>query len=42
VPRDIPDLFEMDFNTCYAAVSITKHVGSWCSRSIEPRSKCCT
>jgi trimethylamine--corrinoid protein Co-methyltransferase len=29
VPRDIPDPFEMDFNTCYAAVSsTTKHVGS--------------
>lgn len=29
VPRDIPDPFEMDFNTCYAAVSSTsKHVGS--------------
>ena len=31
VPRDIPDPYEMDFNTCYAAVaSTTKHVGtSW-------------
>lgn len=31
VPRDIPDPYEMDFNTCYAAVSATtKHVGtSW-------------
>ena len=31
VPRDIPDPFEMDFNTCYASVSATtKHVGtSW-------------
>jgi trimethylamine--corrinoid protein Co-methyltransferase len=31
VPRDIPDPFEMDFNTCYASVaSTTKHVGtSW-------------
>jgi trimethylamine--corrinoid protein Co-methyltransferase len=31
VPRDVPDPFEMDFNTCYAAVSsTTKHVGtSW-------------
>ncbi|MGI9246993.1 MAG: trimethylamine methyltransferase family protein [Steroidobacteraceae bacterium] len=31
VPRDIPDPFEMDFNTCYSAVSsTTKHVGtSW-------------
>jgi trimethylamine---corrinoid protein Co-methyltransferase len=31
VPRDIPDPFEMDFDTCYAAVSsTTKHVGtSW-------------
>ena len=31
VPRDIPDAFEMDFNTCYASVaSTTKHVGtSW-------------
>ncbi|HLQ11669.1 MAG TPA: trimethylamine methyltransferase family protein [Steroidobacteraceae bacterium] len=29
VPRDIPDPFEMDFNTCYAAVSsTTKHIGS--------------
>ncbi len=29
VPRDIPDPFEMDFNTCYASVSATtKHVGS--------------
>jgi len=29
VPRDIPDPFEMDVNTCYAAVSATtKHVGS--------------
>jgi trimethylamine---corrinoid protein Co-methyltransferase len=29
VPRDIPDPFEMDFNTCYAAVSsTTKHVDS--------------
>jgi len=29
VPRDIPDPFEMDFNTCYAAVSsTTKNVGS--------------
>lgn len=29
VPRNIPDPFEMDFNTCYAAVSsTTKHVGS--------------
>ena len=29
VPRDIPDPFEMDFNTCYASVSSTvKHVGS--------------
>jgi trimethylamine--corrinoid protein Co-methyltransferase len=29
VPRDIPDPFEMDFNTCYASVmSTTKHVGS--------------
>ena len=29
VPRDIPDPYEMDFNTCYAAVSSsTKHVGS--------------
>jgi trimethylamine--corrinoid protein Co-methyltransferase len=31
VPRDLPDPFEMDFNTCYAAVAATtKHVGtSW-------------
>ena len=31
VPRDLPDPFEMDFNTAYAAVSATtKHVGtSW-------------
>lgn len=31
IPRDIPDAFEMDFNTCYASVSsTTKHVGtSW-------------
>ncbi|MBV8343073.1 MAG: trimethylamine methyltransferase family protein [Gammaproteobacteria bacterium] len=31
VPRDIPDPYEMDFNTCYASVSATtKHVGtSW-------------
>jgi trimethylamine--corrinoid protein Co-methyltransferase len=31
VPRDIPDPYEMDFNTCYACVSATtKHVGtSW-------------
>lgn len=31
VPRDIPDPWEMDFNTCYASVSATtKHVGtSW-------------
>jgi trimethylamine--corrinoid protein Co-methyltransferase len=31
VPRDLPDPAEMDFNTCYAAVSsTTKHVGtSW-------------
>ena len=29
VPRDLPDPYEMDFNTCYAAVSsTTKHVGS--------------
>ena len=29
VPRDIPDPYEMDFNTCYASVSsTTKHVGS--------------
>ncbi len=29
VPRDLPDPFEMDFNTCYAAVMSTpKHVGS--------------
>ena len=29
VPRDIPDPYEMDFNTCYASVSATtKHVGS--------------
>jgi trimethylamine--corrinoid protein Co-methyltransferase len=29
VPRDIPDPFEMDLNTCYASVmSTTKHVGS--------------
>ncbi len=42
VPRDIPDPYEMDFNTCYAAVSATtKHVGSsWvspehCARSLE-------
>lgn len=42
VPRDIPDAFEMDFNTCYAAVSATtKHVGSsWvspshCARSLQ-------
>ncbi len=29
VPRDLPDPFEMDFNTCYASVSSTaKHVGS--------------
>jgi len=29
VPRDLPDPFEMDFNTCYASVSsTTKHVGS--------------
>ncbi len=29
VPRNIPDPFEMDFNTCYASVSsTTKHVGS--------------
>jgi trimethylamine--corrinoid protein Co-methyltransferase len=33
VPRDLPDPAEMDFNTCYAAVSATtKHVGtSWVS-----------
>ena len=33
VPRDIPDPYEMDFNTCYASVSATtKHVGSsWVS-----------
>lgn len=42
VPRDLPDPYEMDFNTCYAAVSATtKHVGSsWvspahCARSLE-------
>ena len=42
VPRDIPDPYEMDFNTCYASVSATtKHVGtSWVnpvhvSRSLE-------
>jgi len=42
VPRDLPDPYEMDFNTCYAAVSgTTKHVGSsWIhpdhvSRSLE-------
>src|SRR5579862_7203798 len=31
VPRDIPDPYEMDFNTCYTSVaSTTKHVGtSW-------------
>lgn len=31
VPRDVPDPFEMDFNTCYASIaSTTKHVGtSW-------------
>ncbi|MBM4219307.1 MAG: trimethylamine methyltransferase family protein [Gammaproteobacteria bacterium] len=29
VPRDLPDPFDMDFNTCYASVmSTTKHVGS--------------
>ena len=29
VPRDLPDPYEMDFNTCYASVSATtKHVGS--------------
>ena len=29
VPRDLPNPYEMDFNTCYAAVtSTTKHVGS--------------
>jgi trimethylamine--corrinoid protein Co-methyltransferase len=29
VPRDRPDPYEMDFNTCYASVSsTTKHVGS--------------
>jgi len=29
VPRDIPDPYEMDFNTCYASVyATTKHVGS--------------
>lgn len=29
VPRDLPDPYEMDFNTCYASVSsTTKHVGS--------------
>jgi trimethylamine--corrinoid protein Co-methyltransferase len=29
VPRDVPDPADMDFNTCYAAVSgTTKHVGS--------------
>ena len=29
VPRDVPDPYEMDFNTCYAAISgTTKHVGS--------------
>jgi len=29
VPRDVPDPYEMDFNTCYASVmSTTKHVGS--------------
>ena len=29
VPRDVPDPLDMDFNTCYAAVSgTTKHVGS--------------
>jgi trimethylamine--corrinoid protein Co-methyltransferase len=35
VPRDIPDPFEMDFNTCYASVmATTKHVGSsW----VDPR-----
>ncbi len=35
VCRDLPDPFEMDFNTCYAAVSgTTKHVGSsW----VDPR-----
>ncbi len=33
VPRDVPDPLDMDFNTCYAAVSGTKkHVGSsWVS-----------
>jgi trimethylamine--corrinoid protein Co-methyltransferase len=33
IPRDIPNPFEMDFNTCYASVaSTTKHVGtSWVS-----------
>src|SRR5450631_2025238 len=42
VPRDLTDPYEMDFNTCYAAVSgTTKHVGSsWLhpdhvSRSLE-------
>jgi trimethylamine--corrinoid protein Co-methyltransferase len=42
VPRDIPDPYEMDFNTCYASVSATtKHVGSswvhptYVSRSLE-------
>jgi len=38
VPRDLPDPTEMDFNTCYAAVSsTTKHVGSsWVSpRNVE-------
>ena len=29
VPRDLPNPYEMDFNTCYAAVmATTKHVGS--------------
>ncbi len=35
VPRDLPDPYEMDFNTCYASVmATTKHVGSsW----VDPR-----
>ena len=39
VCRDLPDPFEMDFNTCYASVmGTTKHVGtSWVAPIARPR-----
>ncbi len=46
VPRDIPDPFEMDFNTCYASVvehdqARRQQLGA--ARARRPRrSRCCT